>query len=101
MFSRDSVAGLCHRLQVIKQTIMTSVYGVTRFGARAQIDNQLRHNTENFPPELVFDARAYLADKTFECLYIMFTTNKAIQVGCLLCTHSVMNVCFVCDIAFC
>jgi len=60
---------------------MTSVYGVTRYGARAQIDNQLRHNVDNFPPELVFDARAYLAEKTFECLYVMFTTNKAIQVG--------------------
>jgi len=59
---------------------MTSVYGVTKYGARAQIDNQLRHNVENFPPELVYDARAYLAEKTFECLYIMFTTNKAIQV---------------------
>jgi len=62
---------------------MTSVYGVTRYGARAQIDNQLRHNIDNFPLELVFDARAYLAEKTFECLYIMFTTNKAIQVGSL------------------
>jgi len=59
---------------------MTSVYGVTMYGARAQIENQLRHNIDNFPPELVFDARAYLAEKTFECLYIMFTTNKAIQV---------------------
>ena len=59
---------------------MTSVYGVTRYGARAQIDNQLRHNIDNFPLELVYDARAYLAKKTFECLYIMFTTNKAIQV---------------------
>lgn len=67
-------------VQVIKQTIMTSVYGVTRYGARAQIENQLRHNIDNFPPELVFDARSYLAEKTFECLYIMFTTNKAIQV---------------------
>jgi len=63
---------------------MTSVYGVTKYGARAQIDNQLRHNVENFPPHLVFDARAYLAEKTFECLYIMFTTNKAIQVCSLL-----------------
>jgi len=60
---------------------MTSVYGVTRYGARAQIGNQLRHNIDNFPLELVFDARAYLAEKTFECLHIMFTTNKAIQVG--------------------
>jgi len=63
---------------------MTSVYGVTKYGARAQIDNQLRHNIDNFPPELVYDARAYLAEKTFECLYIMFTTNKAIQVCGLL-----------------
>jgi len=70
---------------------MTSVYGVTKYGARAQIDNQLRHNIDNFPPELVFDARAYLAEKTFECLYIMFTTNKAIQVCCDSCLLSMLS----------
>ena len=74
---------------------MTSVYGVTKYGARAQIDNQLRHNIDNFPLELVFDARAYLAEKTFECLYIMFTTNKAIQVCSLLVSY-LLNGGFAC-----
>lgn len=30
------------RRKVIKQTVMTTVYGVTRFGARLQIARQLR-----------------------------------------------------------
>lgn len=60
---------------------MTSVYGVTKYGARSQIDSQLRHHVDDFPAELIFDGRAYLAEKTFESLHVMFTTNKAIQVG--------------------
>jgi len=59
---------------------MTSVYGVTKYGARNQIDSQLRHHVDDFPAELIFDGRAYLAEKTFESLHVMFTTNKAIQV---------------------
>lgn len=66
--------------QVIKQTIMTSVYGVTKYGARSQIDNQLRNHIDDFPTELIFAGRSYLAEKTFESLHGMFTTNKAIQV---------------------
>ena len=32
------------RRKVIKQTVMTTVYGVTRFGARLQIAKQLKGN---------------------------------------------------------
>jgi len=57
--------GFIHR-KVIKQTVMTTVYGVTRFGARLQIARQLKGNyfaycvalladggaNLNFPPDL-------------------------------------------------
>jgi DNA-directed RNA polymerase len=33
------------RRKVIKQTVMTTVYGVTRFGARLQIAKQLKGNS--------------------------------------------------------
>lgn len=68
-----------YELQVIKQTIMTTVYGVTRFGAANQIGGQLRHIDE-FPKHLVFPAMIYLTDKTFESLQQMFTSTKEIQV---------------------
>ena len=32
------------RRKVIKQTVMTTVYGVTKFGARLQIAKQLKGN---------------------------------------------------------
>ena len=32
------------RRKVVKQTVMTTVYGVTRFGARLQIARQLKGN---------------------------------------------------------
>lgn len=34
--------------KIIKQTVMTTVYGVTRFGARLQIDKQLKGVLEVF-----------------------------------------------------
>jgi len=65
--------------QIIKQTIMTTVYGVTKFGARTQISGQLRH-VPNFSPELIFPSMSYLADKTFQSLHQMFGSMKEIQV---------------------
>ena len=64
---------------MIKQTIMTTVYGVTRFGARLQIEGQLQ-DIEEFPQRRVFDASLYLTRKTFDCLQKMFTSTKEIQV---------------------
>ncbi|KAJ8923365.1 hypothetical protein NQ315_001923 [Exocentrus adspersus] len=64
--------------KVIKQTIMTTVYGVTRFGARLQIAKQLK-DIDDFPKESVWAASTYLTTKTFESLRTMFTSTKEIQ----------------------
>lgn len=66
------------RRKVIKQTVMTTVYGVTRYGARLQIAKQLK-NINDFPFDMVSSASSYLADKTFESLNEMFTSSQAIQ----------------------
>ena len=58
---------------------MTTVYGVTPFGARQQIRRQL-DDIDEFPKEHSLKAAAYLADKTFTCLQEMFTSTKQIQV---------------------
>lgn len=63
---------------VIKQTVMTTVYGVTRFGARTQIARQLK-DIDNFPKEWVWPASSYLTNKTFESLREMFTSTREIQ----------------------
>ncbi|KAL0574450.1 DNA-directed RNA polymerase [Marasmius crinis-equi] len=46
--------------KLVKQTVMTTVYGVTFIGAREQIEKQMRL-TKQFPPEEVWLGSAYLA----------------------------------------
>jgi DNA-directed RNA polymerase len=58
---------------------MTTVYGVTRYGAKAQILRQLKDIPE-FPKEHAWNASIYLTDKTFFCLNEMFSATKDIQV---------------------
>ncbi|XP_053693422.1 DNA-directed RNA polymerase, mitochondrial [Sabethes cyaneus] len=64
--------------KVIKQTVMTTVYGVTRYGARKQIARQLEYIDE-FPKDWVWPASSYLTVKTFNALSEMFTSAKEIQ----------------------
>jgi hypothetical protein len=59
---------------------MTTVYGVTRYGAKAQILRQLKDIPE-FPKEHAWNASIYLTDKTFFCLNEMFSATKDIQVS--------------------
>ncbi|OQR78109.1 DNA-directed RNA polymerase, partial [Tropilaelaps mercedesae] len=64
--------------KVVKQTVMTVVYGVTRYGARLQICRQLE-NLDSFPKQYTHEASIYLAGKTFFSLREMFTATKQIQ----------------------
>ncbi|KAK0181415.1 hypothetical protein PV327_003703 [Microctonus hyperodae] len=64
--------------KVIKQTVMTTVYGVTKFGARLQIARQLK-DLDHFPQEYVWSASLYLTQKTFDSLRTMFESAKQIQ----------------------
>lgn len=64
--------------KVVKQTVMTNVYGVTFVGARAQIENRLRENP-NIPRAKVYALSGYLAKKVFSSLGEMFTGAHKIQ----------------------
>ncbi|XP_055958306.1 DNA-directed RNA polymerase, mitochondrial [Patella vulgata] len=66
------------RRKVIKQTVMTTVYGVTKYGARLQIIRQLK-DIPDMPQEYTSQAASYLTEKTFLCLQEMFTATKGIQ----------------------
>lgn len=77
--------------KVIKQTIMTSVYGVTWYGARLQISKQLK-DIDNFPTNQVFVASNYLATKTFDSLRSMFTSAKEIQDWFTECAKLICSV---------
>lgn len=62
---------------------MTTVYGVTYYGAKLQIHRQLK-DIPNFPSEHAWGASLYLTETTFNCLREMFTATKDIQVNTLI-----------------
>lgn len=78
--------------KVIKQTVMTTVYGVTRYGARKQIARQLEYIDE-FPKEWVWPASTYLTVQTFNALTEMFTSAKEIQDWFTDCARLISAVC--------
>lgn len=80
------------RRKVVKQTVMTTVYGVTRYGARLQIAKQLKAIDE-FPKSSVWAASSYLTTKTFESLREMFTSTKEIQDWFTDCAKLISTVC--------
>ncbi|XP_028301108.1 DNA-directed RNA polymerase, mitochondrial [Gouania willdenowi] len=64
--------------KVVKQTVMTVVYGVTRFGGRLQIEKRLKEIDE-FPKDHVWEASHYLVRQVFNALKEMFTGTREIQ----------------------
>lgn len=73
----QALKGFVNR-KVIKQTIMTTVYGVTRYGARQQVEARLKE-LQGFPKENVWGCSMYLSGATLECLEEMFVATKKIQ----------------------
>ncbi|XP_018024836.1 DNA-directed RNA polymerase, mitochondrial isoform X2 [Hyalella azteca] len=78
--------------KVVKQTVMTTVYGVTRYGSILQIDKQLKE-LEGFPPESRSAASRYLSDATFRSLEMMFMATKEIQDWFTDCATLISKVC--------
>ncbi|EIN05775.1 DNA/RNA polymerase [Punctularia strigosozonata HHB-11173 SS5] len=64
--------------KVVKQTVMTTVYGVTFIGARDQLEKQLKDRGD-IPVEDCWHAASYLAKKTLDCIGDLFRGAKDIQ----------------------
>ncbi|GAV03671.1 hypothetical protein RvY_14063-3 [Ramazzottius varieornatus] len=77
--------------KVVKQTVMTIVYGVTRYGAKAQIQGQLA-DLKDFPHNKTWPAAAYLAAKTFDSIGQMFTATRRIQDWFVDCARLISTV---------
>lgn len=71
------LAGFIKR-KTIKQTVMTTVYNVTFYGAKLQIQGQLE-DTKDFPSDQVIPASAYIANKTFASIRQLFSSAREIQ----------------------
>lgn len=72
--------------KVVKQTVMTTVYGVTFIGARDQIERQLK-DRKDIPFEECWLAASYLAKRVLECIGNLFAGAKDIQVYLNLCAR--------------
>lgn len=64
--------------KVVKQPVMTHVYGVTFVGAREQISHRL-HDIPNFPEEEIFNTASYLAKHVLESVRELFQSAHHIQ----------------------
>nr|XP_038025070.1 DNA-directed RNA polymerase, mitochondrial isoform X2 [Anas platyrhynchos] len=64
--------------KVVKQTVMTVVYGVTRYGGRLQIEKRLKEIDE-FPEEYLWEASHYLVRQVFNGIKEMFSATRDIQ----------------------
>ncbi|WWC67681.1 uncharacterized protein I206_101593 [Kwoniella pini CBS 10737] len=64
--------------KVVKQTVMTTVYGVTFVGAREQIAKQL-HARGDFSQEHIFLVSGYIAKTVLNCIGDLFSGAKAIM----------------------
>ena len=65
--------------KVVKQPVMTVVYGVTFVGGRLQIERQLKDL--DVDDKIMFEASAYLISKVFASIGEMFSSARQIQVG--------------------
>lgn len=91
MEEAEVLAGFVTR-KVVKQTVMTTVYGVTKYGASKQIARQLK-DIEAFPRDHVDTSSKYLARKTFESLNEMFTASQEIQDWLTQCAKVIAGEC--------
>ncbi|XP_042517220.1 DNA-directed RNA polymerase 3B, chloroplastic-like isoform X1 [Macadamia integrifolia] len=65
--------------KLVKQTVMTSVYGVTYVGAREQIKRRLQEKGQITDDRLLFSASCYAAKVTLTALGEMFQAARAIM----------------------
>ncbi|KAF7331179.1 DNA-directed RNA polymerase [Mycena sanguinolenta] len=72
--------------KVVKQTVMTTVYGVTFVGARDQIEKQLK-DRKDLPEEECWLAASYLAKKVLSAIGDLFTGATEIQTWLNLCAR--------------
>lgn len=77
--------------KTIKQTVMTTVYNVTFYGAKLQILRQLE-DLKNFPHDKAREASAYIAHKTFKSIRQLFSSAREIQDWFSECAYLITRV---------
>ncbi|EJW82153.1 DNA-dependent RNA polymerase, partial [Wuchereria bancrofti] len=76
--------------KVIKQTVMTTVYGVTMNGARRQIERQLKAMEIDSNERMKY--ATYLADRTFRSLNDAFTSSMKMKDWFRDCAEAIVKL---------
>ena len=78
--------------KIVKQPVMTTVYGVTLYGAKKQIETKLRELKElNIPGEKIPAYSLYLARLVFQSLGTIFDKARAIQSWLAETAHEIVS----------
>lgn len=72
--------------KVVKQTVMTTVYGVTFVGAKRQIQRQLKDRGD-IDIHMQYPAATYLAEKVLSCIGDLFKGASGIQLWLGVCAR--------------
>lgn len=72
--------------KIVKQTVMTYVYGVTKYGAKLQVLKRLKDDS-NFPEKHRVIASVYISEKILLSIRKMFSTTRIIQDWLTECAH--------------
>lgn len=75
--------------KIVKQTVMTNVYGVTFIGAMRQVRKQLIDHYPSLSDHLKMQGSTYIARKIFEALSTMFTGAHDIQYWLGACANRI------------
>lgn len=73
--------------KVVKQTVMTVVYGVTFIGGRLQIEKQLKEL--DVDREIIFQASIYIVKLVFSSIGQMFTSARQLQDWLTLASYKI------------
>jgi len=77
--------------KVIKQTVMTTVYNVTFYGAKLQILRQLE-DIKDFPLDKAKESSEYIAKQTFSSIRKLFTSAREIQDWFSECAYLITRI---------
>ncbi|KAJ6219973.1 hypothetical protein RDWZM_005785 [Blomia tropicalis] len=76
--------------KIVKQTVMTYVYGVTKYGAKLQVLKRLKEDSK-FPENHKTTASLYISEKILLSIQKMFTQTRSIQNWLTNCAQIISN----------
>ena len=77
--------------KLVKQTVMTSVYGVTHIGARQQIQNRLKERDAVEDENLRYKMANYAARRTLDALANLFVNARDVMAWLAECARVVCS----------